>query len=339
MPDTLILDMVNNDAFGVIPLTQSINIIPNVYGRLNQLGLFPAKGVTDSLVAVEINNGVLNIIPAKPRGGESTQNQSGKRQMRYFSIPHLPLDDMLKAEDLNRVRAFGAADRTVALAQLVARKQQELALKHYITLEFLRNGALKGKVLDATGAVLLDLFSEFNIAEKSVEFALANADTDVDAKCREVNLHISKELKGDTKTYVHGLCDSTFFDALVAHPKVRAAYLNYQQANPLRDDLSEGFKHQGIFFEVYPGEAADAAGNVHQFIPAGTCRFFPMGTSETFATYLAPADFLETVGTEGLPMYSKLYYDQQLNRWVGVHTQSNPLPICLRPSVLVKGTK
>jgi len=337
--DTLLLDIMNNNAFSTVALTDSINIIPNVYGRLNQLGLFPFKGVTSPLVAVEINNGVLNIIPSKPRGGEPNLNQGGKRQLRYFSIPHFPLDDMIKAEDLERVRAFGAADRNVALAQLLTSKQQDLALKHFITLEFLRNGALQGKVLDVTGAVILDLFAEFAISEKVVNFALTTEATDVDAKCREVTRHISKELRGDSKTYVHALCGEDFYDFLTAHPKVRDAYKFYQGSNPLRDDLSEGFKHQGIFFEVYPGEAADFEGNVKRFIPSDEARFFPMGTAQTFRTYGAPADFLETVGTEGLPMYSKPFADPKLNRWLGLHTQSNPLPICLRPNVLVRGKK
>ena len=339
MPDTYLLDMINNDAFSVVALTDSINIIPNVYGRLNQLGLFPFKGVPSPLVAVEVKNGVLNLIPSRPRGGEPNLNQSGKRQLRHFSIPHFPLDDMVKAEDLERVRAFGSADRTLALAQLVASKQEEMALKHFITLEFLRNGALKGKVLDVGGETILDLFTEFGISEKVVDFALTTDGTNVAGKCREVTRHINKELKGDSKTYVHCLCGPVFYDALTNHPTVREAFLNYQAANPLRDDLSQGFKFQGVFFEEYPGEASDPSGAVHQFIPEGEARFFPMGTSQSFRTYAAPADFLETVGTEGQAMYSKLFADEKLNRWLGIHTQSNPLPICLRPAVLVRGLK
>jgi hypothetical protein len=335
--DTFILDMVNNDAFSLVALTDSINVIPNVYGRLNDLGLFPFQGVTSSKVAVEISNGTLNIIPQQPRGGPANQNQHKKRQMRYYDIPHFPLEDVIKSEDLERVRAFGAADRTVALAQLIADRQQEMALKHFITMEFLRNGALKGLVMDATGAVILDIFAEFGITEQVFYFDLDNKDANINATCQAINYHITKNLLGDIKSYVHCLCDKDFFAGLTNHPKVIEAYKFYQESNPLRDDLTEGFKHQGIFFEVYPGEAVDPEGTVHKFIPVGEARFFPMGTAQTFRTYGAPADFLETVGTYGMPMYSKLFADQQLNRWLGVHTQSNPLPICLRPSVLVRG--
>jgi hypothetical protein len=334
-----ILDMLNDDAFSTVGLTDAINMVPNNYGRVGQLNVFPFKPVKSALVAVEIKNGVLNIIPQQPRGGPANQNQGGQRSMRFFPIPHFPLEDIITAEDLDRLRAFGSADRVVGLAELIAEKQEEMAPKHHITWEFLRNGALQGKVMDVSGAVILDLFTEFGITEKTMAFALSNATTNVNAKCRGIYRHIVKELRGDNLTYVHGLCGEEFFDDLVEHPKVREAYLNYQGMNPLRDDLSRGFKHQGIFFEEYTGEATDPEGNTKVFIPKDEARFFPMGTTQTMRTYCAPGDFLETVNTLGKPLYSKIAPDAKLNRFVELHSQSNVLPICLRPATLVRGTK
>ena len=45
------------------------------------------------------------------------------------------------------------------------------------------------------------------------------------------------------------------------------------------------------------------------------------------------------MNTMGRPLYSKVVIDKDLQRWVKIHAQSNPLPICMRPAVLVKGTK
>jgi hypothetical protein len=39
-----------------------------------------------------------------------------------------------------------------------------------------------------------------------------------------------------------------------------------------------------------------------------------------------------------LPLYAK-QEPRKFGRGTDLHTQSNPLPICLRPEVLVKGTK
>ena len=41
----------------------------------------------------------------------------------------------------------------------------------------------------------------------------------------------------------------------------------------------------------------------------------------------------------GLPRYAKKAVDQQFARWVMLHVQSNPLPICTRPRVLIKGRR
>ena len=42
-----------NPAFSMASLTSAINILPNRYGRLEQLGLFPAKPVRTRQVIVE----------------------------------------------------------------------------------------------------------------------------------------------------------------------------------------------------------------------------------------------------------------------------------------------
>jgi hypothetical protein len=51
------------------------------------------------------------------------------------------------------------------------------------------------------------------------------------------------------------------------------------------------------------------------------------------------ADFVETANTIGLPRYAKQAVDQQFARWVMLHVQSNPLPICTRPCVLIKAKR
>jgi hypothetical protein len=67
--------------------------------------------------------------------------------------------------------------------------------------------------------------------------------------------------------------------------------------------------------------------------------FFPVGVPGLFRQYNAPADFVETTNTIGLPRYAKQAVDQQFARWVMLHVQSNPLPICTRPRVLIKAKR
>jgi hypothetical protein len=56
---------------------------------------------------------------------------------------------------------------------------------------------LKGVILDADGSELVNLYSEFEITPKTVNFALATATTNVKARCLEVMRHIEDNLRGE----------------------------------------------------------------------------------------------------------------------------------------------
>lgn len=325
--------------FGLAELCGAINILPNNYGLIGKKNLFPDKGVTTRTVIFEEQNGVLNLLQSMPVGSPGTQAKRGKRKVRSFVIPHIPHDDVILAGDLQGLRAFGSASQTSPLVTTMNNRLASMKAKHDITREHLRMGALKGIILDADGSTLYNLYTEFGITQKTVNFALTTEATEVKDKCMEVVRHIEDNLQGEVMTGVECLCSEEFYDALTSHTSVKAAFANYQEAkNRLGGDMRSGFEFGGIVFQEYRGKATDADGNVRRFIAANQAHFYPVGTMEAFATFNAPADFMETVGTLGLPYYAKQQM-KDFNRGVDIHTQSNPLPMCVRPGVLVKGTK
>jgi len=332
------LNPFSNDAFNTVALTAAINKIPNNYGRLEQLDLMPGEGVRSRTILIEEQSGVLNLLPTMPVGAPGTLGSQAKRKVRSFVIPHIPHDDVVLPEEVQGIRAFGSENELEALSNLIAKKLQNMRNKHGITLEHLRMGALKGVILDADASTIYDLYSEFGIAQKTVNFALTTAATEVITKVLEVKRHIEDNLRGEFMTGIMCLCSQGFFDALTTHAKVKEAYSRWQNGQLLFTDNRTNFSFGGIVFEEYRGQATDAAGNVRKFIADDEAHFFPLGTASTFKTYNAPADFNETANTLGLPLYAK-QAPRKFERGTDVHTQSNPLPICLRPEVLVKGTK
>lgn len=327
----------DTDAFNMTSLTASINLLPNTYGKLEAMNLFPQKSVRTRNIAVEEQNGVLNLLPTQMPGGSSTFEGRTKRKMRSFTIPHIPHDDVILPEEIQGIRAFGTENELEAMANVVTDHLQSMRNKHAITLEHLRMGALKGNILDADGSTLYNLFDEFEITPKTVNFALGTASTDVKKKCLEVLRHIEDNLRGEFMTGVHCLVSPEFFDALTSHSKVKEAYERWEEGAALRNDMRSGFTFGGITFEEYRGQATDPDGNTRRFIASGEGHCFPTGTTESFVTYFAPADFNETVNTLGLPLYAK-QCPRKFDRGTELHTQSNPLPLCLRPGVLVKLT-
>ena len=84
-------------------------------------------------------------------------------------------DDVVLPEEVQGLRAFGSETETESIANVVARHLETMRNKHAITLEHLRMGALKGKILDADGSELVDLFDEFDITAQSVSFEFSTA--------------------------------------------------------------------------------------------------------------------------------------------------------------------
>ena len=326
-----------NPAFSMASMTAAINLIPNRYGRMEELRLFPAKPVRTRQIVVEEQNGVLNLLPSLPPGSPGTVGVRGKRKVRSFVIPHIPHDDVVLPEEVQGLRAFGSETEMESIAGVMARHLETMRNKHAITLEHLRMGALKGVILDADGSVIYDLYDEFDITAKTLNFELGNANTNVKKKCADVLRHLEDNLKGEFMTGIHVLCSPEFFDALTSHAKVEQAFTNWQQGVVLINDMRAGFTFGGITFEEYRGQATDANGTSRRFIAAGEAHAFPLGTIDTFGTYFAPADFNETANTLGQTLYAK-QEPRKFDRGTDLHTQSNPLPMCHRPGVLVKLT-
>ncbi|MBF0141094.1 MAG: major capsid protein [Magnetococcales bacterium] len=327
----------SGSAFNSVALTTAINLLPNMFGRVEQMNLMPAKPVRLRSIAVERRNGVLNLLPTVPPGGPATLNTRGKRDIRQFAIPQIPLEDIVRPEETQGIRAFGSENELQAYADVLAMHLQSMRNKHAITLEHLRMGALKGIILDADGSVIYNLFTEFGITQKVIDFQLSSAALDVKSVCYSLKRHVEDNLLGEFSDGIHCFVSAQFFDAFTSHAKVVKAWELYNQGAVLRDDMRKGFPFAGITFEEYRGQGSDASGTVHKFIADGEGIAFPTGTTQTFATHFAPADFIETVNTLGLPLYAKqepVHFD----RGTYLHTQSNPLPICNRPELLVKVT-
>ena len=319
------------DGFTLTQLSQAINVLPNMYSRVASLNLFKWRPQSGKTASIEMRNGVLRLVPTTPWGGVPPKNQSGRSNIRSFNIPHMPIEDTVHAADVIGVRQFGTDGTLTAIAQRVNDKLQEMKNKIDQTMEWRMLGALRGVVLDYDGSVIEDYFTAFGITKKSIDFALDDPDTDVRAKCVEVLRWQEDHLQGEAMSGSRALVSPEFFDALITHPKVTAVYQGWAEAaNKLGGDLRKGFTFGGVTFEEYR-----AVVDGQRFIAAGAGHAFPLGTSETFSNYGAPADFVETVNTIALPYYAR-QQNKDFNRGIDLHAQSNILPMVTRPATIVE---
>jgi hypothetical protein len=339
-----ILDIFGDAAFNTTSLTNAINIVPNDYGRIRELGLFSNEPIMTTTVAVEYDNGTLNLLPTRVRGAPSSLATPEKRSVRQFGTFHIPHDDFVRADDVQNIVARVANDGVMeSVISLVNRKQITMRRKHAITLENMRMGALRGEILDSDGSSLLNLFTEFGVTQQNIDFVLGTTTTDVPGKVDQMTAYMEDNLLGETMTDVHVLASPEWFAKFIGHTNIVKAWTYYDGAyNPLRNDVRKRFVYRGVTFEEYRGSAQylqeDGTYATRRFIPAGEAIAFPMGTTDTFSTYWAPADFMDTVNTMGAEIYVRQAIDLEFQRWVKIHSQSNPLPLVKRPALLVRLT-
>src|SRR5690606_16094311 len=161
-PDPMVAMINPFDAGGysLAEMTQAINILPNVYTRLGQMGLFRFEGVTQRSVVIEQAEGVLNLLPTVPLGGPATVANRDTRSMRSFTVPWIPHDDVITPQDIQGVRGFGVADAADPLATVMERKLTRMRVKHAQTRGYMELNALRGIVKVGAGTILYTNITE-----------------------------------------------------------------------------------------------------------------------------------------------------------------------------------
>lgn len=349
------MDIFNDEAFGLVSMVAAVNEIDNIPGRAGELvfsGI--AEGVNTTTVAIERKGTALALIPTSTRGGPAPQEKQDKGKLFSLDIPHIKEEETIAASSIQGVREFGTTNVLRGAQTVVQGQLRKITAKMDLTLEHLRLGALKGIIRDADGSVIRNLFTDFGVAAPSdfhFNFDAWTSDKDfadsVRVNCQKLTRYMRRNAKMTlpSTAKVWMFCGDNFFDRLVEHPTVKKTAFGWDRAEQLLgDNYANGvFYFAGVFFENYAGtddvtgeEASDGAMTGKVGIASDEARAFLTGVPGLYGEYYAPGDFFDTVNTIGLPRYARMAMDDEFQRYVKVHVQQNPLPICLRPQTLVR---
>lgn len=329
------------NGFEVQDWTEELNIIPNQWGTIQDLGIFTDEPVFEQSVVFEEIKKDGALIVDRVRGERSNVNKDYTRKLHSFIVPHFPLDDAIYPQDLQGKRAYGSATEAENLAAVRSRKMERIMQDHSWTLEAARAQALTlGTAYAPNGTVNQNWFSEFAKVQTVVDFAFGDASGDMISHIESVIATIM-DIGGSVQmTGVVGLCSPTFFASLIRHPSVKVAYQFYQSTqSPLRDRLAAGgsstVMHRNfVFAGINFIEMRDAYNGV-PLIPIGTATFVPTGT-DYFKTYFAPAQRFGLVNTLGEKAY--MFETAALNGTsIILETESNHISALLRPELVIKG--
>lgn len=331
------LNIFANDAFSVAGMTAAINTVPEGQKVPTLLdGLFEEEGITTTAVFIERENDSLTLVPAAERGAVSNVTTGSNRDKVPFQTIHLPTKAVIRADEVQGIRAFGSESELESVQELVNKRLLKMRKRLDATIRFQRMGALTGKVYDADGTkVLLDLHARFGITQQTTAMALGTQTTKLIGKVTEAKRK-AEDAIGDAAVITGWLavCGRGFWDALTTHDNTEKAFERFQDGQFLRDDKRVGgFNFAGVEWHEFYGKIGGI-----EFIGTNDAYLIPLGVDGMFITNFAPADYMETVNTVGLPYYAS---QEPLphNKGIDVEAQANPLSLCTRPRAIIKLTK
>lgn len=320
----------DNSKFGVTALTAAVNKLDATPTQIRDLSIFEAHYLTTTYADIEYQEGQLKLVQSKARGMGGDAVVDKTRTMHTVKVPHLPIHDVVLADDVQNVRAFGGT-QAETVQEKVNEKLADAKLMLEMTREHMMLGALQGKVLDADGSTLVDWLKTFNIKRTSMNFKIGTANAEV-GKEMDVLIAAHRKLqKGAMVTGWVALCGAEYLAALKYHLSIKPLYERYRDGAAYRENSQLNpieFEYNGIKFIQYTGDFGANGAK----IPDNGGILLPVGR-KLYAEFFAPADMNQTVNTKALPYYASREKMKHDKGW-DLHAQSNPLPVALRPELI-----
>ena len=325
------------NGFQLTDVSESILLIPNTWGLINELGIFSEQSVSQHSITLESTAGTIGLITDRVRGERNNVSRDEVRRLYSYAVPHFPLSDAVKPEDIQGIRAYGTADAAETEAAVIARKLERIRRSHAITLEYARAQAITtGTVYAPNGTVAANYYSDFGVTRKEIDFVLSTATTNLLGKLEEGLAHVQDNiLSGEVINDVVILCSPEFFSKFIDHASVKEAYKYYSSTQePLRQRLGTGiyrsFYHGGCLLLEYRGSY-----NGQRLIPAGDAYMLPKGTSESFITAFSPCNRFSFVNSLGEQVYAFTNRDGNDSE-ITIESESNFINILRKPQCVVR---
>lgn len=325
------ISIFEDEAFSVPNLVATINEEHPVPGQIAAMGLYNEEGSLSVTQQIEKDGDVLALVPAAPRGAPGHVVIASKRELIPFNAVHLPQTFTITADEIQGIRAYGSRTELQGVQDVVNARIEKARKQLELTHEFQRIGGIKGLIVDADGTTpLVNLFQRFGITQQTLAMQFGTADVSV--KAGEALDMQDDALGTATGTGAIALCGKTFWAKLIADKSVKDVYMQSTKADSLLGDRRQAFTFGGVLWVRYRGKVGSTA-----FVGDDEAYLVPEGVEDLFKSVYAPANYMETVNTLGVPHYAKLER-LPFDKGVMGEAQSNPLHICTRPRAVIKLT-
>ncbi|MCM8532228.1 MAG: major capsid protein [Lentisphaeraceae bacterium] len=328
MPNTTLPDLLSDEY-----LTVQANSLDMLTRKLMDKGLVDFKPITSTDIALVQVDGQLQILTAKQLGERGDKLKKKNAKISRFEAPYYPHESVLRAADVQNLKALPGSDQTPEqiTEAVVMEKIDSMDQNYTMTFEWILMNMLKGRIMEDSGNILLNLYTILGKTKKTLDFKLGTETTDVAAKCQDLVEMVEDGLNGDTSDGVEVQVSKEFWKKLTTHKTVKEDFKNYN-GNSNRNVEGHGsrFTYHGVTFERNNTVIAGV-----RFVDEDKGHAYPTGTMDTFKGTLSPADMVAYANTLGQRTYISTE-DLPHGKGVEIHMESRPTAFCQRLDSLVE---
>lgn len=333
------------NGFQLVDWTDEILNLDNQAGLVGGLNLFRTQGISQTAVVFDKSMNDTTLLPQVSRRGRET-TKGNDRKVETFSLPlaYFKHSDYITPEDIQGWRMPGTADGEESLARVRVQKLADMRAQVEQSLEYMKLQAIKGITSTPDGVVLADMFTEFGIAQTTIDFDLGDATTDVNAKISELKRSLQTNLKtGGVIRGINVVVDADFFDKLVSHPQIRQAYLYYASQRDINRESTnqfmswgsvDQFTYKGVTFMTYDHVFKLPDGSTEAAVAANTGHVIPV-VNDLFRGYYGPSNKLGGANNVGREMFAYEFTDPK-DEFHEMQVETSPLFFATQPQVLIK---
>lgn len=343
-----------NGSKRVQELTAAINIIPNTWGLINQIGLFNNEYKTQKNILVPRYTESDFLLKDKNWDDGTNTLVEGTKDELPLKIPHFPVKDAILPQDIDGVAnwndvATGLDLETVANVRL--RKMERIRRSFGNVLEYARAKVITtGDVYSPNGTLrtsygdTYNWYQEFGVTREEVDIDFTNQAKDPKQELDAVADLVDDGFKsGETIEQYIVLCSPEFFDALTNHPYVKDSvkYIDFAGISKelLIGTLGDGglgakyqvFPYGRMLYVRYHGSIGG-----ERFIPEGKAYALPRAYN-MFRTYFAPEQTFTSINS----MANDVYWYETVNKRgtrIDIEAESNFLNFVSNPLAIVQMT-
>ena len=330
--------------FQVVDRTNELLLLPQNWTLMNDSGMWNEEFLTTKTVTFEERNGSLSIVKDQIEGTRPQTTGNDLRKLHSYPMTHHPMLDALLPQDIAQVLRPGALSPELDSKERALMWKMEKIRKSYDrTLNFARFRTLaNGDLWSPNGTVAGNLYTDFGVTRQSVNFDLTNASSDIIAKCEQVISNFqSQATEGQEIQRVVAYCSGGFFSALIAHPRVQAAYNLYAVQAPQqisRDRAGNmGLYRRFVFSNIEFIEVTQSIDGT-PLVDTDKAVFVADDGDGAFMSYFGPAQRFGYVNTQAERNYLWVYEDPRGTQ-VTLESEMNMINIMRRPSFVSGGSK